>query len=206
MSYQIVLSILTLICAALTIRAYYRQAVTQILVFKPLTMLFVIALAIWQSSLSNFYAQAVTVALFFSLIGDVLLIYDKFFLFGLVSFLLAHLCYIAAFWHTPFSVLAVLPFAFYILLFLGVLWNSLGQMKIPVIIYAVVIALMGWLAVSRFTIQNQTPALLSMIGALFFIASDSVLAYDRFKQQFHSARLLVLSTYFFAQLLIALSA
>src|SRR5947209_5719242 len=45
----------------------------------------------------------------------------------------------------------------------------------------------------------------AFLGAVLFIISDSFLAVDRFKRHFRSAQLLILTTYFTAQWLIALS-
>ena len=46
---------------------------------------------------------------------------------------------------------------------------------------------------------------LAAMGALLFVASDSALAWDRFKQEFKAAQAVILATYFAAQWLIALS-
>ena len=78
-------------------------------------------------------------------------------------------------------------------------------MRIPVSIYIVVIANMGWLALERF---NSTPTLgtfLAAMGALLFMISDGVLALNKFRKPFFSAELIVLSTYFIAQWLLAIS-
>ena len=47
-------------------------------------------------------------------------------------------------------------------------------------------------------------SLLALLCALLFVASDSVLAVNRFKSGFRSAQAVILSTYFAAQWLIAL--
>jgi uncharacterized membrane protein YhhN len=52
---------------------------------------------------------------------------------------------------------------------------------------------------------EQEGSLLAMMGAILFILSDSALAVDRFKGRFRGAQALILSTYFTAQWLIALS-
>jgi alkenylglycerophosphocholine/alkenylglycerophosphoethanolamine hydrolase len=46
---------------------------------------------------------------------------------------------------------------------------------------------------------------LAAVGALLFVASDSALAWNRFKSEFKSAQAVILATYFAAQWLIALS-
>jgi uncharacterized membrane protein YhhN len=53
---------------------------------------------------------------------------------------------------------------------------------------------------------RDASALLAGAGAALFVASDALLAWDRFRAPFHASRAAVLSTYFLAQWLIALSA
>ena len=47
--------------------------------------------------------------------------------------------------------------------------------------------------------------LLAFAGAVLFLISDSVLAYDRFARKIGPAQIIILGTYFPAQLLISLS-
>lgn len=183
----------------------YGQQTAQIYFFKPLTMIFIIALACTRENWLTFYGLMITSGLLFSLAGDVLLIPERFFVQGLTSFLLAHICYLAAFAHAPVAPWLLLPFLLFIVLFLRLLRGRLGKLKLPVTIYAVTIAAMGWQAVDRCLAHGEQSNLLAAAGAIFFVASDTILAYDKFKQPFRLARLLVLSTYFTAQWLIALS-
>ena len=201
----VILSTLIFLSAALAIRAYYLNQTLQIYLFKPLTMILIIVLALSGADPFSFYGSAILIGLIFSIVGDLLLIPEHLFTAGLVSFLLAHLCYLAAFAHWPVAPLGALPFLLYIVLFLGVLWNKLGKLTAPVAVYAVVIASMGWLAVDRYLAHHDFASLLAAAGAVLFIISDTILASDKFKQPFKMARLLVLSSYFLAQWLIALS-
>jgi uncharacterized membrane protein YhhN len=127
---------------------------------------------------------------------------------GLISFLFAHLFYVAAFvlaGERIVNVWAGLPLLLYGGLMLGWLWPTLGRMRVPVIIYMMVILLMGWTAFSRYLLMKQSGSGLAALGAFLFIASDSILAANRFRGGFRAAQLLILSTYFAAQWLIALS-
>jgi uncharacterized membrane protein YhhN len=85
------------------------------------------------------------------------------------------------------------------------LWPNLGHMKRPVVIYISVILLMAWQAANRWIETNQPGSLIALMGAYLFVASDSILAVERFKGRFRSAQVLILGTYFAAQWLIALS-
>jgi len=90
-------------------------------------------------------------------------------------------------------------------LMMRVLWPHLGKMRLPVLMYMLAILMMGWAAAGRRLLTEQEGSLLAFLGAILFIASDSALALDKFRRRFRSAQLLILSTYFTAQWLIALS-
>ena len=179
-------------------------------VFKPLTMLFVLSLALQPSaSTSVFYAWMIVAGLLFSLAGDVLLMLpsDRF-AAGLASFLVAHLFYIAAFAADAgfgSAPLALLPFVLGSAALYPLLRPNLGRLEIPVLLYMLVIAVMAWQAVARWLDVGQLGALLACIGAVLFVISDAALALDRFHRPVPAAPLLKRSTYFSGQWLIALS-
>ena len=210
---ELILSVLALIFAALTIRAYLKGDTLQKCIFKPLAMLCIIAIAFLQPGGDlQYYKIAILIGLGFSLIGDMFLIFDKtMFVPGLVTFLLAHFCYVAAFYQAPAGANAVysaVPFVLYFAIFMRILWYSLGAMKWPVMAYALTITMMGRFAMNRWLNAGDgggIEALLAFAGALVFIVSDSFLAYDRFKKPIPQKDIYILSTYFLAQWLIALS-
>ena len=205
-----ILSLLTFVSAILTILAAYQRRRLTLYLFKPLTILFVILIALQPKySTSAFYRYAIIAGLLFSFAGDIFLMLpsDRF-VPGLVSFLFAHIFYIVAFIKESERALSfwnLIPFLLYGCLMLRVLWPHLGRMRLPVVVYMLAILMMGWTAASRRIVTEQEGSLLAFIGALLFIASDSFLALDRFRGHFRSAQLLILSTYFTAQWLIALS-
>jgi uncharacterized membrane protein YhhN len=206
----IILSVLMVISAALTISAEYHGPRRNVYVFKPLTVVFIILLALLNKyPVASAYKYLIVAGLVCSLAGDVFLMLpsDRF-IHGLVSFLVAHLFYIAAFMLAGgriVSVWAALPLAIHGGLMLWLLWPFLGKMKAPVIVYVVLILLMAWMAWSRYLLTRQAGSYLAAVGATLFVASDSFLAVNRFKGGFRSAQFLILSTYFAAQWLIALS-
>ncbi len=158
---------------------------------------------------SIFYACMVITGLLFSMAGDVfLMLPTDHFIAGLISFLIAHLFYITAF-SRDVKIRSALPAAIVFVLF-GILIYSvlapyLGKMKLPVIAYILVILVMGWRAWAKYSQTRKRSALFAFFGAVLFIVSDSVLAYNRFREHFEIARALNLSTYFTAQWLIAYS-
>lgn len=210
MSRSIILSLLIFISAFMLIRAEYGGPQSQVYFFKPLTTCLVILLA-WQFTrpVSAGYQVAILVGLIFSLAGDIFLMLptDRF-IAGLLSFLIAHLCYIAAFTSGKgfqFSIPWLIPCLFIGGVMLALLWPHLGRLKIPVLIYMIVILVMLWQALGQLGRGVQLSSFLAAVGAILFVVSDSSLALNRFREPFAAGRALVLSTYYLAQWLIALS-
>ncbi len=196
--------------AALTLRGEYRGPRILVYIFKPLATGLIILMALLISNpVSTFYKYMILSGLVFSLFGDVFLMLpaDRF-IMGLVSFLIAHLFYIAAFSFTgsfSISFLNLIPFLIFGIFIFGMLRPHLVNLKLPVLVYMLVILVMSWQALNRWSGSGHPESWLAFLGALFFIASDTILAIDRFKTKFRHARFYVLTTYFIAQWLIAFS-
>jgi uncharacterized membrane protein YhhN len=144
-----------------------------------------------------------------SLVGDIFLMLpsDRF-IPGLLSFLVAHLFYIAAFAPGGARLSAIwyaFPFLIYGAVMLWTLSPHLGSMRLPVLVYMLVILVMAWQALSRWVGADQPGSAPAFFGALLFTVSDSILAVDRFRGRVAHAQFYILSTYFTAQWLIALS-
>ena len=205
-----VLSLLVLASALLNIRAEYKGPRRQVYVFKPLTVVLVILIALQTKfAAAPLYKQLIIAGLLCSLAGDVFLIWPRErFVAGLVCFLFAHLFYVAAFTVDGARTLSVWGAAILVLygtLMLRLLWPHLGKLKAPVSVYVAVILLMAWQALNRWMAMGDAGSALALAGALLFVASDSALAWNRFRGEFKSAQAVVLITYFAAQWLIALS-
>ncbi|MEP0546805.1 MAG: lysoplasmalogenase [Rhodothermales bacterium] len=206
----LVLSLLVLASTVLLLRAEARGHRQKVYVFKPLatTLILVLALAT-PSPVSSVYQTFVVLGLLFSLAGDVFLMLpsDRF-IAGLASFLVAHLLYIAAFHPAAGSAMsawALLPFLLYGAVLLRVLWPHLGRLGGPVLLYAAALLVMGWQAAEQHLALHTAETLAALTGAALFVVSDSLLAFNRFVRPFRMAQPAVLSTYFAAQWLIALS-
>lgn len=154
----------------------------------------------------------VIAALLFSWMGDVVLLFQDrnaiYFLVGLISFLLAHICYIIAFTKGLStgrkSLLSnkawlVLIFLAYGIGFFYFIRNGLGEMMIPVIVYECIILLMGITALNRFERVDEKSFQQVFGGALLFMASDSLLAVNKFYAPFLMASFLIMLTYILAQ-------
>lgn len=133
--------------------------------------------------------------LMFSFFGDFFLLFKWGFLPGLGSFLLAHFFYIFCF--TKLTVKKHLPMLaagllVYVTVLIFCLFPYLKEMKIPVIIYGVVIAAMLYFAV-RTTNKNL------ILGAVLFVISDTVLAINLFVKETGVLSMIVMITYISAQ-------
>lgn len=140
-------------------------------------------------------------------VGDVLLLCNRGFDAGLVSFVLGHVAYIVAFHHalpiTGWPRWLVLPVALTSAGALSWLWPHLGSKKAAVSAYIVVITAMVWgaLAVTAAGVVGWTVA----AGATLFYLSDLTVARQRFVHADFANRALGLPLYYAAQVLIALS-
>jgi uncharacterized membrane protein YhhN len=170
---------------------------------KPLFIVLLMVRIPWSQD--SRLARATRVGLAFSLVGDVLLMlpYDLF-VPGLIAFLLGHVAYIVGFLDGKpgLKPLHAIPLLAYGAVLLPWLWPGLGPLQVPVLAYVLVILVMGWRAAARVGMPGGTRAL---VGALFFIASDSLLAIGKFHGTFPAQAFLVMSTYWLGQLLITLA-
>ena len=151
-------------------------------------------------------------ALFFSWIGDCILLFaDKgelYFILGLVAFLIAHILYIVLFakqkseskhskiWVFWIGLIGVL---IYLGSMLSFLLPTLGDLKIPVCIYALTISIMLIMALKGAFNWEGKAKYIVLLGAAFFVTSDSILAFDKFHSPIASASYSIMITYLIAQ-------
>ncbi len=163
-------------------------------------------------------ARLMMTGLFFSWVGDILLMFEQFhFLFfvgGLISFLTTHVLYIIYFIKTPKEhesyfrkrPVMLLPGFVYTIELLNILFPHLGGLKIPVAIYAVVITLMWIMSVWQYQKIEFRTSLIFIIGASSFVISDSILAINKFYEAVPLSNIWIMLTYCLAQYLIVLGA
>jgi uncharacterized membrane protein YhhN len=145
-------------------------------------------------------------------VGDLLLIQPErtgHFPAALAAFLLGHLLYLTAFLSpvvtagTPLWLLAgVVPFAAAGIVVFRALSAHLGPMKLPVLVYTVVILAMGLAALLRYGVVRGLPFWLPLAGALCFLGSDTLLALQHFRGSIRGGSALVAVSYVCAQTLI----
>jgi len=201
----------------LLIRAEFRQDKRRIYVLKPLCTLLVIAMALWswrEPVHNGTYSLGVLVGLLFCFGGDVALMFQeqrKAFMLGLVLFLIGHLVYATVFhllggssWLDIVTALLLTLAGAGIYLLLKA---NLGPMRLPVIVYIVVISLMVSRAVSTPAgpLFSGGQAAMVIVGAVLFYISDVILAAARFWKPWPYHRI-SLAFYYAGQALLALAA
>jgi uncharacterized membrane protein YhhN len=165
------------------------------------------------------FEMMIFLALLFSLAGDILLMFQDFgdyFVYGLGSFLLAHIFYIIAFTKTYLEnheikllqrygwvMLLVVAYSWF---FFNAIKDFLGDMMGPVLIYTMVISLMLLIALNRFRKVSGKSFLLIAFGAILFVASDSLIAWNKFVRELDYSHTLIMATYGLAQLGITMGA
>jgi uncharacterized membrane protein YhhN len=139
--------------------------------------------------------------------GDILLIFDRSFDLGLLSFLSGHVAYVVAFAAAAgiagWPLLPLAPLAIIGLVTGRWLWPHLGHRRLSVTAYIVVISVMVWGAVAV-AIKDALPWTIAL-GALLFYISDLAVARHRFIKTEFLNRALGLPAYYAGQFLIALS-
>ncbi len=199
------LIILYLIVLAIEIWADSINQKIVMMVTKPLLMPLLIALylSFKQTILPNWYY---ILALIFSLFGDVFLMFksNDLFIPGLASFLIAHIFYILLFikeskilrWPTLIILIVTISYLSFLKPYLS------NELILPVSMYCIVISLMGIVAVNRK--KSSFGYSLISFGALLFIISDSLIAFNKFIENLPQSSFLIMSTYGLAQLFILL--
>ncbi len=187
-------------------------------VAKPGVMI-ALLIWVWQAGGLQTWMTWFALGVICSFLGDIFLMLPREqFIPGLVSFLLAHICYLIGFNDSfpPLNVvsliLAVLvgitAFRLYRTIATGLIASGNEGLRFPVLLYSIVISLMllsalltlvrkDWLAIH---------ALLAAGGALLFFLSDSLLAWNKFVEPVHQGKLLVTITYHLGQIMIILGA
>jgi uncharacterized membrane protein YhhN len=140
-------------------------------------------------------------------IGDVCLLWQRFFDVGLFSFLAGHLAYGAGFATAlPLSqwpVLILVPLTIAAASVLRWLWPYFGQRRISVTAYVIVISIMVWGGFAG-SLRDALPWS-AAAGALLFYLSDLAVARQRFVHKDFANRAVGLPTYYLGQLFLAMT-
>ena len=190
------------------------QFITKILLL-PLLMLFIGSQDLASNAPKGKWF--VLIAMFGSFLGDVLMTYNNLFILGMVAFMTTHVFNILMFnkinglgqvKSKKFMGFLVLLGVFCCFIFIQ-LKGAMGSLIYPVLVYMVLICTAALMAIHAG--GNTRGALISKIfwfpGMLFFISSDTILAFNKFDWSIHhpikNIGLVTMLTYGIAQLLLA---
>jgi len=182
-------------------------------IFKPCIMLMLVGYYLSSATERN---STFLRALFFCWAGDFILMFsgqdELYFMLGLIAFLVGHIFYIFSFrqiiWDQPSTLLPTQKARYVFPVFLAgtglivILYPGLGALKIPVIIYSIVLMVMVSSAQLRTTRTSLSSFIWVFIGAIFFMISDSLLAINKFYSNFPLASLAIMGSYVAAQYMI----
>ncbi len=188
---------------------------------KPMLLISLGGYYLGHTSKSTF-SISVLVAIIFSFSGDVFLMFQNqngmFFIVGLISFLIAHIFYLFAYRQhveahdhvplhvTPLNNVQKIRFSFPIMLLgtglVTVLYPGLGDLRLPVVVYAVVLVAMVLAAMYRYGRTTAKSFWMVFGGAFFFMLSDSLLAINKFYAPIAWSGIWIMSTYILAQFMI----
>jgi uncharacterized membrane protein YhhN len=167
----------------------------------------------------------VMIALMSSCLGDVLLLFKTTdsFLVGLIAFLIAHISYIISFvarlrhegdelrrrLTVSGMIISSVPFiaycAYMLSIFCPVLYADREQRRkllIPLVIYTLIIISMAYVSYLRDRKMNGFWPIFA--GTIFFVVSDSILAFNKFIIDLPASGLSIMCTYGLAQYLITI--
>lgn len=164
-----------------------------------------------------------SLAFVFSLFGDLFLMLkqDQYFPLGLGCFLIAQLFFVRTFWlsirqggqrlRESYSMPWLAGAGAYYLILIGVVVNAMIAnqqlaMVVPVMVYGFVLCTMLLVAAFRKNSVTKASFQFTLIGALLFISSDSILAINKFVlgNELAYASFWIMSTYVAAQFFIML--
>lgn len=155
--------------------------------------------------------KIILAGLFFSWLGDVFLLFEYkmsiLFIFGLASFLTTHIFYIYYFLKLPAGKTSLLKKQPWLIVLVaaygtGLVWflyPRLGDLTLPVLLYATVICIMLICSLHAYNQVNSKAGWYYAAGAMAFVVSDSLLAINKFYEAFPLAGVLIMFTYCAAQ-------
>lgn len=209
-----ILIIIAFIFAVLELLAM-RQSWRQLeYIAKPAVM---VCLFIWLYATAGLQGPSLWfgIGILFSLAGDIaLLLIDRYFLLGLIAFLLAHITYLIGFnmplpetpgvWAFAIAIVLGLSAARLLRRIIAGVRMTQARLVTPVIVYSTVITLMLLSALLTLSRPDwiSTAAFLVSLGAFLFYLSDIVLAWNRFVSPIQNGRMLNIGLYHLGQIAI----
>jgi uncharacterized membrane protein YhhN len=147
-------------------------------------------------------------ALLFSLIADAVLITENLtsLIIGMSLFIVAKICYIIVYsFKAQFDIDRLLPFLavtlLYSLFIMYFLYEGISELIVPVVIYSLISLIMTKMAYLRYKVVNNKSYYFVLIGAIFFMISETIMAFYSFYIPLPYSYTLIILTYAISQFL-----
>lgn len=200
--------VLLTLCALLSAMLYIVGLSLDLFWLKLLTKPWpVLALGWWVWQCARPRERPIAWGLFAGALGDICLALPNAFLPGMIAFAVGHALYVVGFVRRdrrPVPGL-LLPVAVYAAIGLILMLPGAGALKIPLVGYVAIIALMIWRAAAC-AVSGRPLDWLPLAGALLFAFSDTLIGIHRFATPLPGAAVPIILTYWAGQTLIAISA
>lgn len=171
----------------------------------------------YMAGKSIYRSKPLLIALFACWVGDVSLMFvglnSNWFMIGLLSFLIGHIFYIVTYRQhrgesTDHELLVPQKIRYSIPVVLAgtglvvILFPVLGGLQFPVMIYALALIVMVMNAIFRYGRTSSRSFWMTLIGSVFFMISDAILAINKFLGAIEMGGVYIMLTYITAQFLI----
>lgn len=152
---------------------------------KPITTVLIIGSALlFKNNSPKKYANLIVVGLIFCLIGDVLLLEETSFIWGLGAFVIGHFLFSEAFrsfkgitlYYKELGILSGVGVAVFSLLF-----ADLGEFMAPALLYIGVIVYMGWMGFCFHKSKVFSKSKWIPLAVSLFMFSDILISLEKFK-------------------------
>lgn len=192
----------------LYVDASYRGPQWQRWVFKPVTLLLLLALA-WQAPILNTTDYLILFGLLATLIGDALtLLPNRRMLYAIGAFFLSHLLYtlcfashmtLTFFWPIPLTVLVIGA------LLIATIWSRLEDLRWPICTFIGMTLLMVWLTTEQYFFRPTDYSFSLMVGTSLLLLANIVWLVSHYRRRFTSDRAIVAACYFAGHFMIVRS-
>jgi uncharacterized membrane protein YhhN len=137
-------------------------------------------------------------------------IFDNRLINGIIGFGLAHIVYIYAFYEIGDGQAELWQILFALIILIVLYYFVIYGPKQPLylnfatLIYAIILSILLTMILRFAFTENQefVPQLISILGIILFMASDSLIAYSEFKRDIRYASQIIAITYIFSQILL----
>lgn len=192
----------------LYVDACYRGPAWQSWLFKPVTLLLLLLLAL-QAPLPGPTGYLISAGLLASLMGDALtLLPRQRLLYAFGAYFLSHLLYSLYFTsHTSFDLYPPLPLALLITgaLLMATIWTRLEELRMPVLVFVGITLVMVWLAGGNYFSRPTDASLSEFMGAGLLLLGNLVWLISKYRHRLPADRAIVAACYFGGHFLIVRS-